>query len=181
MIARAAVLSLTLIICTTTYLPTAAAETVRDGLRLLVSSSDLPVRSFKSFREWKIGMAAVAQDRIKQTQALILQKQRQAASAPQDPNLSLKATGEAGLNQNLLELQQQAEKDQYQLSIAKDLTISDYFVGYLTKQKDLAAAIKEVSGRLSPEEVSELMYAYANNFFSSKPSTSISPARADVN
>ena len=99
----------------------------------------------------------------------------------QDPNLQAKATLESGLNQSLAEMQQQAEKEQYQLSVAKDLTISDYFVGYLTKQKDLSAAIKDVSGRLTPDEVSELMYAYANNFFSSKPSTTISPARADVN
>ena len=177
---KAAILSMTLIICTTSN-GLASASLVLDGRRLTASILENSNHTFKSFREWKSYMTSTAQEKIKQTQTLISQKQRQSASAVQDPNLLPKVSVESGLNQSLTELQQQAEKEHYQLSVAKDLTISDYFVGYLTKQKDLSAAIKDVSGRLSADEVSELMYAYANNFFSSKPSTTISPARADVN
>ncbi len=56
--------------------------------------------------------------------------------------------------------------------MAKDLTVADYFAGYLTKQKNQAQAIKEVSGRLSADEVAELMTIYANSVFGTHaPST----------
>jgi hypothetical protein len=38
-------------------------------------------------------------------------------------------------------------------------------VGYLTKIHDKKSAFKEVAGKLSPEEVAELMNAYANSVF----------------
>ncbi|MBC7466397.1 MAG: hypothetical protein H7256_10425 [Bdellovibrio sp.] len=136
---------------------------------------------FKSFHEWKTGMISAADTRAKQAQDAIMLKQRTSASA--DPNAALKTGSEAGVSGQIHEMQNQLEKEQYQLSIAKELTISDYFVGYLTKQKDLTAAINEVSGRLTPEEVAELMSAYANNFFTSVPANSAvnAPARAGSN
>lgn len=135
---------------------------------------------FKSFREWKNAMVSSAEMQLKQSNGAVALKQRISASTI-DPNMIHKGSSESGLNLNLQELQKQAEKDQYQLSITKDLTISDYFVGYLTKQRDMNSAITEVSGRLSPEEIAELMAAYANNFFSSRPSTGLMPARAGSN
>ncbi len=135
---------------------------------------------YKSFREWKASMIAAVLEKSNLSQQALTVKQRLSASAT-DPNTLRKTKSEAGLNSQLEELQQQAEKDRYQLSVTKDLTISDYFVGYLTVQKDLAATISEVSSRLSPDEVAELMHAYANNFFSSKPSTQPSAARAEAN
>ncbi len=132
---------------------------------------------FKSFREWKNGMIYMAEAQAKQSKNAVAMKQRIAASTT-DPNLSQKQNLESGLSMQLEELQKQAEKDQYQLSITKELTISDYFVGYLTKQNDMKAAINEVSGRLSAEEIAELMAAYANNFFSSRPSSGMAPTRA---
>ena len=135
---------------------------------------------YKSFREWKAAMIAASIEKSNQSQQALLQKRRLSASAA-DPNSAFKAKPEAGLSFLLEELQQQAEKDQYQLSITKDLTISDYFVGYLTVQKDLTATIAEVSSRLSPEEIAELMHAYANNFFSSKPSSQSSALKAETN
>ncbi len=59
-----------------------------------------------------------------------------------------------------------------QAEMAKDLTVADYFAGYLTKQKNQVQAIKEVSGRLSADEVAELMTIYANSVFGThSPST----------
>lgn len=126
-------------------------------------------------------MITAAEIRARLSQDAVMTKQRSSASA--DPNANMKSGAEGGLSSQIQELQNQVEKDQYQVSIAKDLTISDYFVGYLTKQKDLSAAINEVSGRLTAEEVAELMSAYANNFFSSQPATGAasSPARAGSN
>ena len=144
-------------------------------------SSAAKNHQFKSFHEWKTGMISLADSRAKQAQDAIMVKQRTSASA--DPNAALKSGSEAGVSTQIHEMQNQLEKEQYQLSIAKELTISDYFVGYLTKQKDLTAAINEVSGRLTPEEVAELMSAYANNFFTSVPSNTAvnAPARAGSN
>ena len=140
-------------------------------------SKEITSYQFKSFREWKNGMISVAEAQLKQSKNAVALKQRITASMT-DPNLRQKSILESGLNLQLQELLKQAEKDQYQLSITKELTISDYFVGYLTKQNDMKAAINEVSGRLTAEEIAELMAAYANNFFSSRPSSGMAPTRA---
>lgn len=139
----------------------------------------VPIYNFLSFREWKNSMIWAAESRLKGTQNALNLNHRLSASA--DPNLKGSGGAESGLSVNLQELQKQAEKDQYQLLITKELTISDYFVGYLTKQKNITDAIKEVSGRLSAEEIAELMSAYANNFFTSKPTSPSAPSRAGFN
>ena len=122
----------------------------------------------KSYREWKLSMVGDAEARVKSMKESFL-KTRGSAST----------TTEAGLSPQLQNIQYQIDKEELQYSLAQDLTITDYFVGYLTKQKSLSAAIKQVSGRLSAEEVAELMTAYADNFFSSKPTTTIQAPRAD--
>lgn len=88
-----------------------------------------------------------------------------------DPNSPIRNSGtEAGLNKEL-------EREILTLSLTQDLTISDYFVGYLTRQASLDSAIKDVAVKLTADEVAELMAAYAENFFqvksqSTKPSSS---------
>lgn len=125
----------------------------------------------KSFREWKGSLVQDSQQKISSIKEG-LKKQRQSASAiGSDPNLKNKSQSEAGINQNLQNIQTLLEKEQNQLSNVQDLTIADYFVGYLIKQKSLDKAIKEVSMRLSADEVAELMTAYANNFFSTQPAS----------
>ncbi len=113
----------------------------------------------KSYREWKMMMVGEADSRLKMTRDALSAKTRFGLMSPTDINL----------NSEIKNLLNQYDKEKLQLSMAHDLTISDYFVGYLTKQKELDKAIKEVSSRLSAEEVAELMSAYANNFFSSTP------------
>lgn len=127
-----------------------------------------PIAQIKSYREWKSSMISEAEARVKTLKENV-NKSRVSASQPT----------EAGLNQNLQSMQNMLDKEQLQYSLAQDLTIADYFVGYLTKQKSVSLAIKEVSGRLSAEEVAELMTAYADNFFTSKPTPLIQAPRAD--
>lgn len=119
----------------------------------------------KSYREWKQFKISEAEGRLKTIKEAMLRSK----------GLSLSAT-EAGLSSSLRRM---LDNEELQFDMAQDLTISDYFVGYLTKQKSLNQAIKEVSGKLSAEEVAELMTAYADNFFSSKPSSSFQPSRAE--
>lgn len=105
-----------------------------------------------SYREWKNSKINDAQMKIKSI------KDKLGA----DPNFQIKSTGtEAGLGKEL-------EREILTLSLTQDLTISDYFVGYLTRQASLDTAIKDVAIKLTPDEVAELMAAYAENFFQVK-------------
>ena len=122
--------------------------------------------TIKSYREWKSTMISEAESRLKATKDSILSKTR--AQLGETANSDLKT------------MHNKYDKESLQLSLAYDLTISDYFVGYLTKQKELDKAIKEVSSRLTDEEVAELMSAYANNFFSSKASETKQPPSAEL-
>jgi hypothetical protein len=124
----------------------------------------------KSYREWKMMRIQESESRVKILKDNFL-KTKTAASA--------QTSTEAGLNSDLRQMAVMLDKEELQLSLTKDLTISDYFVGYLTKQKSLPMAIKEVSGRLSSDEVAELMTAYANNFFSSRQTSTPVAPRAD--
>jgi hypothetical protein len=74
-------------------------------------------------------------------------------------------TLEASSGANTENLEEQLEQDQATLEMAKDLSVTDYFVGYLTKLQDKKAAFNEVAGKLTAEEVAELMAAYANSVF----------------
>ena len=107
-----------------------------------------------SYREWKNSKIQDAKLKVKSV------KEKYGT----DPNVQLKTVvTEAGLSKEL-------ERELLNLSLTQDLTISDYFVGYLTRQSSLDTAIKDVSNKLTSEEVAELMSAYAENFFQAKPS-----------
>ena len=122
----------------------------------------------KSFREWKFSMVKDAELKVKATQNTLSIKAAANRAVGLDPNLSRKNEVNSGLNRKLQDL---LEKEQLQLSLAQDLTISDYFIGYLAKQKEPEAVIKEVSTKLTADEVAELMMAYANHFFATSKAT----------
>ena len=83
-----------------------------------------------------------------------------------DPNLARRNSGlEAISGVNTANLENQLQQDQSILEMAKDLSVTDYFVGYLTKIQDKKAAFNEVAGKLTSDEVAELMTAYANSVF----------------
>ncbi len=134
------------------------------------AANAIPVATpqIKSYREWKLSMISESDLRVKNLKESLWKSRTSASSST-----------EAGLNPVIQNIQNKIDKEELQFSLAQDLTITDYFVGYLTKQKSLNTAIKEVSGRLSAEEVAELMTAYADNFFASKPAPIIQAPRAD--
>lgn len=119
---------------------------------------------FKSYREWKMDQVQEAQGKVSSIKTILDQKKqtRQLAQGT-DPNLAMRKGGsEADAN-----LEKQLQQELFDLEVAKDLSVTDYFVGYLTKVNDKKSAINEVAGKLSPEEVAELMTAYANSVFGS--------------
>jgi hypothetical protein len=118
---------------------------------------------YKGYREWKANMLESAQRRLQRTRQL-LDQQRMVSNSKVDPNL-----------------QQQVAKEQLQVVISSELSITDYFVGYLNKQTDLIEAIKSTSGKLNAEEVAELMTAFAYNFNKTKTKDSKTGSNATQN
>lgn len=112
----------------------------------------------KSYREWKQAKVIEIESKIKDLKARAHMKT------------------EAGLHEDI---QSEIEQERVSLSMSRDLSISDYFVGYLAKQNSPDTAIKEVAGRLSSNEVAELMQAYAENFFQARPAPVKMAPRAD--
>lgn len=127
-------------------------------------NTDTNVTKFLSYHEWKNLKIQEAQTKVKSARSKI---------SP-DPNLRMNSGVEAGLNQEL-------EREILNLSLTNDLTITDYFVGYLTKQQPLSSAIKEVSAKLTPDEIAELMSAYAEHFDQNSSTAVRGASRADFN
>ena len=121
---------------------------------------------FKSYREWKSEQIQDVQGKIS-TIKVQLEAKKQTRSVAQgvDPNLAMNKRGTEAGELSIEKLEKQLQEEQYDLDVAKDLTVTDYFVGYLTKVDNKKAAFHEVAGKLSPEEVAELMTAYANSVF----------------
>lgn len=119
--------------------------------------------AFLSYKEWKNSKIQTVEGRIRQLEAKSL-----AAQSGADPNMKIESnlTVEARLSTTL---GKQIDSEMTNLNLAQDLTIADYFVGYLTKQSSPELAIKEVAAKLSTEEVAELMAAYAQYFSTSGP------------
>ncbi|WP_413585942.1 hypothetical protein [Bdellovibrio sp. HCB274] len=122
---------------------------------------------FKSYREWKNEKVSFAQTKVTFLAGQIQSQKISRRAAGTDPNLARGKSMEAVASQNISieALERQLSQEQYDLEVAKDLSVTDYFAGYLTKVPDKKAAFKDVAGKLSPEEIAELMNAYANSVF----------------
>jgi hypothetical protein len=134
-------------------------ETVRP---MIASLPVVEVPKVKSYREWKSEKVQEAIGRV-----IVTKTQIQVAKS-KDPNLVRRKGGtesKSGIDMGGLE--EQLQEDQSSLDMAKDLSVTDYFVGYLTKVQDKKAAFNEVAGKLTADEVAELMSAYANSVFGS--------------
>lgn len=139
----------------------------------------------QTYSEWKNTRVQLAQQKSSSLKTIIDLKKSAKRDVAQgkDPNLAIKAGTEAasGPDAQVERLERQLQQENYSLEMAKDLTVSDYFAGYLTKVSDKKAAFAEVAGKLSPAEVAELMNAYANSVFGSHsgdlPTTAAAPAR----
>jgi hypothetical protein len=117
---------------------------------------------YKSYREWK-----TQQVQDVQTKILTIRTQIDTRKTARgiDPNLAQGRKGIEAGEPGMDRLEKQLRQEQFDLDVAKDLSVTDYFVGYLTKVQDKKTAIHDVAAKLSPEEVAELMTAYANSVF----------------
>ncbi|MDG0814842.1 hypothetical protein [Bdellovibrio svalbardensis] len=127
-----------------------------------------PASHVKSYREWKHELVVDAQGKVMMLKTQIeSRKQSRGVAQGTDPNLGKTHGLEAVASRDLAleKLEKDLRAEQYDLDVANDLTVTDYFVGYLTKVQNKKAAFQEVAGKLSPDEVAELMTAYANSVF----------------
>lgn len=118
----------------------------------------------KSYKEWKT-------ERIQQAQERLV-----ALKIHRDPNLK-RGKGLEGREPDSQRLEAQVRREQNALESARELTVSDYFAGYLIRLSNKNTAFKEAAGKLSPDEVAELMAAYANSVFGTQPAAGL-PANA---
>lgn len=116
--------------------------------------------SIKSYREWKTSKVQEAEARLEGAKA-------RAEARKKDPNLT-KRPGTEAVDTDTQKVESQLRSEKMAVDLAKELSVSDYFAGYLAKVSDKNAAFKQVAGKLSPEEVADLMMAYANSIFGSQ-------------
>ncbi|MBL7669116.1 MAG: hypothetical protein JNM39_01405 [Bdellovibrionaceae bacterium] len=109
----------------------------------------------KSFKEWKDQKIQEIQTRIDLLQARI------DSQLPTDTNLG--------------QLKTQLKNDSYSLEMAKELTVSDYFVAYLAKLENRRETYKEIAARMSADEIADLMSAYVNSIFSAQTLSTPAP------
>lgn len=136
-------------------------------ITLSVPSFASGTQEVKSFREWKSERIQAVQNKIA---LLTLQKESIRR------RLAEQASTEAGLPlASQKQIDQLIVKEKARMALEKDLTVSDYFVGYLTKNQDRKQAFKAVAPKLSAEEIAELMDAYANSVFGTQSHQVSSP------
>lgn len=122
-----------------------------------------PATGIKSYREWKTDRVVEAQGRLEQVRVRMETRRI-------DPNVAKAQTGTLeGRDPETARLEFQLRQEAAALETARELTVSDYFAGYLTKMSDKRSAFKEAAGKLTPEEVAELMAAYATSVFGVAP------------
>lgn len=134
--------------------PLTQAAHVAAGAPAGTAASDL-----KGYREWKSDKIQSVMNRINSTR-----------------NLVTKAKTENN-NKNAQALERQLSQEQWNLEVAKDLSVTDYFVLYLTQQNQRDRFYRAAT-KLNPAEVAELMEAYSKAI--GAPGSEGNPANVNI-
>ena len=118
--------------------------------------------SYKSFRQWKNEKVQDAANRLSLSRA-VLESRKVAQNSIQPAVVKTEAVASRDIQLNQLE--NQMRLDLMAMDMAKDLTVTDYFVGYVNKIQEKKEFINEIAAKMSTEEVAELMTAYAQSIF----------------
>lgn len=117
------------------------------GLQTQVQAGTLALESaVLSFQEWKSQKVMLAQGQYKTLEEKYLSKKKQ---FPHDPTLKSLYTDLRHEKESVDEL--------------NELTVTDYFIGYLSQYKSKKSVFQAAISKLGAEEISELMSAYANS------------------
>ncbi len=118
--------------------------------------------SLKSYRQWKNDKIQEAMAKVTFSKSLIEVRKIAQTSKSKMEAVTMK-------DLNTTQIESQIKADLMALEMAKDLTVSDYFAGYLSKLPHRSDAVKEIAQKMTSEEVAELMMAYSNSLFGSSP------------
>lgn len=105
-----------------------------------------PSNAVLSFKEWKNDKSAQARARYLQLETEYISKK---AANPKDMNLK--------------SLYNSLKNTKSRIDDVNELTVSDYFVGYLSDFKDQKKAFTEAATKLDAAEVAALMETYAES------------------
>lgn len=123
----------------------------------------------KSYKEWKNEKVQLAIKKVTITKAQIeYRKLNRQFLQKNEPTTSKDPEADR--------LEAQLKNDLYSLEVAQELSVTDYFAIYLTKQENKSEAYKEAATKMTPDEVSHLIKAYADSMFSAN-GTSPSPGK----
>ncbi len=118
----------------------------------------------KSFRQWKNERIQESLAKFSSTRSL-MDGRKIALVSTQQTGPSTKTEAVVSRDISLVKLENQLRLDLMSLEMAKDLTVTDYFVGYVNKIHGKKESINEIAGKMSTDEVAELMSAYAQSIF----------------
>jgi hypothetical protein len=122
-----------------------AAPAVRP-VSLPVPVASAPKPNLKSFKDWKDGKIQAAAAQVEQTKGQL-------------SLLRLRAHGSTNLMSAVQNLEQQLSQEEWNLEVARDLSVTDYLVLYLAQQGS-PAKLAEAAKQLSPEETAQVLEAY---------------------
>lgn len=124
------------------------------------AATPTPGSELKGYREWKSDKIQAVINRITSTKALV-------TIAKTEANVK-----------NAQNFERQLAQEQWNLEVAKDLSVTDYFLLYLTQQNHRDRFYRAAT-KLNSAEVAELMEAYSKELGGSAsesgPSVNIAP------
>lgn len=126
-------------------------------LCLQTFASAAPVPAIKGFYEWKNEKIQAAGNQISLTRVQIQKAQVE----------NNKKTAEG--------LEKQLDQLKWNMEVAQDLSVTDYFVLYLSQQTQ-SDRFTQAAARMTTKEVAELMQAYANTLGSSPSEVVVRPS-----
>lgn len=121
-----------------------------------------PASSLKSYHQWKSDKIQEATGKLTVSKALVGDRKIAQSTKSKTEAVTMR-------HLNSAQLESQLKSDLMALEMAQDLTVSDYFAGYLSKLPNRNLAVKEIAHKMTSEEVAELMIAYSNSLFGSSP------------
>lgn len=119
--------------------------------------------SVKSYKEWKNEKVQIAIKKVTITKAQIEYRKLNKQFLQKDEPANAK-------DPESDRLEAQLKNDLYSLEVAQELSVTDYFAIYLTKQDNKTDAYKEAAEKMTPDEVGQLIKAYADSMFSANGS-----------
>ncbi len=125
-----------------------------------------PAGVAKSFKEWKNEKVQLAIKKVTITKAQIEYKKLNKQFLQRSEPVPAKDI-------DVEKLEAVLKNDLYSLEVAQELSVTDYFAIYLTKQDNKADAYKEAAQKMTADEVNQLIRAYADSMF---PSNGSAPA-----